>query len=143
MAVKGMFSGLENISGSVASGDEVVINDVSTGHTDKVYANHLSSVRKVTTLADSNATLTVAQAGILLMPNSTTRTLTLPAAATATGIEYTIKKTTAAASAITVDGNASETIDGATTHTTMDAQYDTITIVCDGSNWHIVDQKIA
>ncbi len=143
MAVKGMFGGLENITGTLASGDEVVVNDVSNGHTDKVYANHLSSFRKVTTLADAAADITVAQAGILLMPNSTTRTLTLPTAASAAGLSFTFVKTTAAASAITLDGAGSETINDATTFTAMDAQYDTVTIVSDGAEWWITHKSIA
>jgi len=138
-----LMAGLANIAGSIAAGDEVVVNDVSTGHLDKVPANHLSSVRKITSIPQGTYNLTAAEAGVCLVANSSTMTINLPAAASSTGLEFTFKKTTAAASAITVDGNASETIDGAATHTAMDAQYDTITIVCDGSNWHIVHRVIA
>jgi hypothetical protein len=64
-------------------------------------------------------------------------TVTLPAAASFTGKHYNIKKTDSSVNAVTVDGNASETIDGATTRT-ITIQYESIRIVCDGSNWHII-----
>lgn len=42
-----------------------------------------------------------------------------------------------AGNTLTLDGNASETIDGVTTYT-MDSQYEAVILVCDGSNWHIM-----
>jgi hypothetical protein len=60
----------------------------------------------------------------------------LPAAAVSTGAVMIFKKT-AGGSAITIDGNASETIDGATTKA-LGSQYDTIVILCDGTAWHIL-----
>jgi hypothetical protein len=64
-------------------------------------------------------------------------TVNLPASASSSGQQYKIKKIDSSANAITIDGNASETIDGATTKV-ISVQYDSVTIVCDGSNWHIV-----
>jgi hypothetical protein len=98
----------------------------------------------VVTLADAAATLTTAHLDkVLLMPNSVARTLTLPPAADCAGRFMTFKKTTAAAAAITLDGNLTETIDGAATNAVMDAQHDTLTIVSDGSNWHTIVRAIA
>lgn len=68
-------------------------------------------------------------------------TLTLPAAANFTGKHLYVKKTTSDFDALTIDGNASETIDGSTT-TTLNTQYESVLIVCDGSNWHILERKI-
>lgn len=143
MAVKGQFAGLTNISGTISQSDEVVVNDVSTGHTDKVLAAHLSSVRNITALGQGNATLTVAQAGIVVVSNTSTMTLTLPAAAVSTGLEYTFVKATSDAAAITVDGNASETINGSANFASADAQYDTFTIVSNGTTWYITHKIIA
>ena len=65
-------------------------------------------------------------------------TVTLPAAATAgDGYKVTVKKSDSSANAVTVDGNSSETIDGATTKA-LSSQYDAIVLACDGSNWHLV-----
>jgi uncharacterized protein HemX len=61
----------------------------------------------------------------------------LPAAASSNGYWLTVKKTDASANAVTLDGNASETIDGATTYA-LSAQYDSVTVRCDGSEWFIV-----
>jgi len=38
---------------------------------------------------------------------------------------------------VTIDGNASETLDGALTYL-LAGQYDSVEIVCDGSNWHLI-----
>lgn len=68
-------------------------------------------------------------------------TLTLLAAATAAdGFTISIVKTDATANAVTLDGNASETIGGATTFA-LSGQGDAATLVCDGSNWHFQGNK--
>jgi hypothetical protein len=77
------------------------------------------------------------------MGNTAARTITLPPAADCKGIWFCFIKNSADAEIITLDGNGSETIDGNATITTMDADYDTITILCDGTEWFIVAQKIA
>lgn len=64
-------------------------------------------------------------------------TINLPAASTASGLQYHIKKIDSSANTVTVDGNGSETIDGATTQV-ISNQYDSMTIVSDGSNWFIL-----
>lgn len=67
-------------------------------------------------------------------------TLTLYAASGNAGRVLRIKKTSSDLNALTIDGNASETIDGATT-TSINTQYEEVTIVCDGSNWHILSRS--
>lgn len=70
-------------------------------------------------------------------------TITLLAAATAgDGFRLTVKKTDSSSTAVTVDGNASETIDGATTYLLYN-QYDSIDLICDGSNWHIKAKELS
>jgi hypothetical protein len=64
-------------------------------------------------------------------------TIALPAAAQATnGFEITIKKTDVSTNQITLDGNASETIEGRTTFLLYD-QNDIVTLLCDGNNWRV------
>lgn len=70
-------------------------------------------------------------------------TFTLPAASTVINGSYTFVKTTTDAFAITLDGNGSETINGSTTNAEMDAQWDTITVHTDGSNWKITAKVIS
>jgi hypothetical protein len=94
------------------------------------------------TLADQAATLTTAQLDkLLLITPGAGRTLTLPPAADCTGRTFTVK--TLAAQVVTLDGDGTETIDGATTTVLMDAAQDTLTILSDGANWHIIAAKIA
>ena len=64
-------------------------------------------------------------------------TINLPAASTASGLQYHIKKIDSSSNTVTVDADGTETIDGALTQV-ISAQYESITIVCDGSNWHII-----
>jgi hypothetical protein len=82
------------------------------------------------TLTDDDYTVTCDSSGGAF-------TITLPAASGRTGRVYNIKKTDSSANAVTVDGNASETIDGATT-VVITTQYDSLQIQSDGSNWHII-----
>jgi hypothetical protein len=96
----------------------------------------------VVTLADAAATLTHAHLDkVLLITPTTGRTLTLPPAADCAGRFLCLK--VLAAFAVTLDGNASENIDGATTFAACDAAQDTVTIYCDGAAWHIVAARIA
>jgi hypothetical protein len=93
------------------------------------------------------ATTTTATAGTHRIPTFYTcdatggaYSITLPAAANMTGIPISFKKIDASGNAITLDGNASETIDNATTNATvLAAQYDSCTIVSDGSEFWIID----
>ena len=62
------------------------------------------------------------------------RTYTLRAAATVGDKRYLFVKLVDATNALTIDGDGSETIDGATT-ITLDTLYETVCLYCDGSNW--------
>lgn len=55
------------------------------------------------------------------------------------GTIYIIKKTDSSVNTVTVDPNGSETIDGAATYV-LTLQYQTVTIISDGSNWHIISK---
>jgi hypothetical protein len=64
-------------------------------------------------------------------------TVNLPAAASNTNAQITVKKVDASVNSVTIDGNLAETIDGALTQV-LNAQYESITVVSDGSNWFII-----
>lgn len=93
-----------------------------------------------TTSKTANYTATGDETTILCDASGGAFTITLPAAASFTGKHFYVKKTDTSYNAVTIDGNASETIDGSTT-TTLNTQYEFVKIVCDGSNWHIVTRK--
>jgi hypothetical protein len=67
--------------------------------------------------------------------NTGTVTITLPSGHSVD--DTIIVKKTGATGTVTVDGNASETIDGALTFD-LTAQYASITLISDGTNWLIV-----
>jgi hypothetical protein len=73
---------------------------------------------------------------VVFCNNSSDITLTLHAAASAVRA-ITIKKIGNNTNIVTIDGNASESIDGETTMILF-VRHDVITIVSDGSNWQIV-----
>jgi hypothetical protein len=66
-----------------------------------------------------------------------TVTLPDPTLAAVIGKPIDIKKVDAAAGGITVDNFAAETIDGATS-VLIASQYQSISVVSDGTNWHII-----
>jgi hypothetical protein len=70
-----------------------------------------------------------------------TYSATLPTAVGNAGKVFRFKKNTSDFTAMTIDGDGTETIDGATT-TTINTSSETLTIVSDGSNWQIVERKI-
>ncbi len=74
---------------------------------------------------------------ILANATSGAFTVTLPSAEKATGKIITVKKIDVSANVVTIDGDASETIDGATTKS-LSTQYDIFMMQSDGSNWHIL-----
>lgn len=88
--------------------------------------------------APTGATVTVGDFVVYLCnATSNAQTCNLPAVASSTHRVYTFVKTDSSANTVTIDGNASETINGATTKV-LSAQYDTVTIVCSGSAWFII-----
>ena len=76
---------------------------------------------------------------ILVTTGASAITITLPTAVGITGKPYKIKKADAGAGTVVIDGNSSETIDGAAT-LTLTNQYDFADIVSDGANWVVVSK---
>lgn len=85
----------------------------------------------------ANYTATATDHTILCDATGGAFTITLPAAASHTGRIYAIKKIDASVNAVTIDGNASETIDGALTQV-IATQYTNLQIQSDGANWWII-----
>ena len=81
-------------------------------------------------------TLTRGDAMILADCTSAAFTVTLPPAVDLKGRVYHIKKIDSSGNAVTLDGDGAETIDGSTTKVNY-VRYATISVISDGSNWHI------
>lgn len=102
-------------------------------HEDRISAVERVSIRTIT------ASASVADSDVVLLVDATAGavTVTLPAAASSSGRVLYVKKTDASGNAVTLDGNASETIDGATT-LAIATQYQSYTVICDGTGWWII-----
>lgn len=91
----------------------------------------------------ANYTVTSSDDLILCDSSGGAFTLTLPTAVGIGGRVYKFRKTDstfATANAITISAGAS-TIDGSSS-TTLNTQYETLEIISDGSNWHVVRRHI-
>lgn len=99
--------------------------------------------RKVTKSVAAATSLTPEDAGVIFVTTTSAVTVTLPPASGAEGIEYTIVKASSGANAVTVDGYASETVNGAANFASIDALYDSATFASNGAAWFIVSSRIA
>jgi hypothetical protein len=95
------------------------------------------SVAMATTTKTATYTASVSDYTILCNNTSGAITINLPAASGCTGRAYVIKKISGVSNNVVIDGNASETIDGATTRT-LTLQYESVLIQSDGSNWFVL-----
>lgn len=93
-------------------------------------ARSIATVSTNTTLDDTHHTVKVDATG-------GARTITLPPASSNTDVIYIIKKIDASANTVTVDGNLSETIDGAATYV-LSVQYAAVKLHCDGTSWWVI-----
>ena len=119
-----------NTSGSISAQD---IRDIVTDITD-------STEMGVTTVTES---YTAAEFATILVNNSAAdATITLPSASSANERIYNIKKIHSGETyKVIIDGDSSETIDGATTYN-LYIQYESVKIQSDGSNWHILEKNL-
>lgn len=101
--------------------------------------HHLVTAGNLEEITEVNANTTLDDSYFTVLVNAVggARTITLPAAALHTHRIYNIKKIDASGNAVTIDGNAAETIDGAAT-LVIAAQWDSYTIHSNGTGWFIV-----
>lgn len=92
-----------------------------------------SAIRTVTT----DPTISTTDRTILCDCTSAQITVNLPAAASNLGRMMWIKKIDSSANKVVIEGNASETIDGALNQELI-SQFKSVQIQCDGSNWYIL-----
>lgn len=131
---------------SSATTDRLVFDD-SNIYSGTVTINNISQIappgyrRECKSIASKTAAYTATSADYTISCDATSAafTVTLPAAASVEnhGRIYVIKKTDASVNAVTVDANASETIDGATTYSLL-TQWKSVTIQSNGTNWLVL-----
>jgi len=86
---------------------------------------------------DATTSATIGDYLILVDASAAAVTVNLPAAASSADALIVVKKIDASANAVTIDADGAETIDGATTQA-LAAQYDALTVFCNGARWWIV-----
>ncbi len=126
--------GGDTFIGATATRVTIAANgDITTPGTATVAGFHSA----ITTKTNTDYTATANDDVILVSTGGTTRTISFAAAAGLTGKIYHIKKIDSGVGLVTLDPNGSETIDGDTTPD-ITAQFESFTIVSDGSNWHVI-----
>ena len=99
---------------------------------------HTTSFAKAIVSKSANYTLTLANDHAALCDaTGGAFAVTLPVAATASGIEYVIKKIDAGANAVTLTGNGAETIDGSNTYA-LTTQWQFVRVQSNGTSWFVV-----
>jgi hypothetical protein len=138
------------VDASASSIDQDDIKDVRNSTTWTAEADSTLYAKKLNNLSLSRATRAVASANLTVLDNdgygnidvttgASDRTITLPTASANTSRRLRITKVDSGTGAVIVDGEGTETIDGELTVSLL-AQYDSITIHCDGSEWFIESQ---
>jgi len=134
LALRGVAAQTADLFDVQVDGGATVFKIGEIGQLEATKSIKVSAVETITAATD---TLDDTNHIVLCDTTSNAITINLPAASGNTGLTYHIKKIDSVTNTVTVDANASETIDGATTQVII-AQYDSMYIVCDGSNWHII-----
>ena len=113
-----------------------VVGEITKG---AVFARIVDRTNVSTNIASKTTAYTATTADDVILCNTSAGTfaVTLYTAVSNNGRGITIKKTDSSANALTIDGNASETIDGATTKE-IQLQNSSMTIVSDNNNWNII-----
>jgi hypothetical protein len=124
---------------SYISSGQVGINTITPNSTLEVNGSVGQKVTAITATTTLDATYNT-----IVCNNSSAITVNLPTVASSAcdGRIYTIKKGMSSTNDITIDGNSSETIDGATTFVLSDVQ-GAITIASDGTEWKIIGNHLS
>ena len=127
--------------GNSVEGNESVLTNFTFAGTHSGDGSSLTNLPASAPAGLANVTTTpyTASTDTFIIVNDTTAgaevTVNLPASSGLSGTVYTIKKIGTSYNVV-IDGSGSETIDGALV-ATITLQYETISIVCDGSNWFV------
>ena len=132
--------------GVPASNDTILVQDASdnnlkgTAVSNFMLAGSATKTHKVTTTnytaGTNNEVIILADTSAATGANGAI-TINLPTASASTNKNFYVKKIDADANNVTIDGNLTETIDGAETKV-ISTQWDTLQIVCDGTEWFII-----
>jgi hypothetical protein len=122
---------------SPAADDSLLIYDLSATAMKKVKKSNLLKKAVVAKAATFTASL---DEDVYLCTMGSSYTATLPTAVGNGGKVFEFKLQTSTTNILTIDGNGSETIDGALT-IPLYGQHASVRIVSDGANWHRLKQQ--
>jgi hypothetical protein len=125
---------LEYWLASVSPSNVVLLNSINSF---TAMQSFTKSVNFAYTSVTTNTTLDTTHNVVSVDASGGARTITLPTAVGIGGRQYTIRKLDSSGNAVTIDGNGSETINGATTKV-LAAQYDVATIISNNANWVVI-----
>jgi len=108
------------------SNDQLIVKDA--GVTEAKRQRTVDSSFSNGEVISSDINLVDATAGNIL--------INLPAPPVSAGRLLYIKKIDSSSNTVTIDQNSSETIDGGTQYLLYN-QYEAVTLICDGTNWHV------
>lgn len=130
--------GTNNVRQGVGSNGQALVAD--SAQTNGIKWANVTVTRSSTVITNASSPYSATSANDIILANATSGAITvnLPAAGSNTNLVLTIRKTDSTTNAVTLDGNASETINGFTTYKLV-TQNDTVVIYCDGSNWLVLD----
>jgi hypothetical protein len=97
----------------------------------------LGTVKKKSITSVTTTPYTQIENDDVILVDATGAPATVNLLAADNGKQIIIKKTDASGNSVTIDGNGAQTIDGALTNV-LTSQYDSVTLVSDGTAWHIV-----
>lgn len=100
-------------------------------------SDYLVPTMPIVTVTASSVTLDGQDTYILCDASSNNITVNLPAISGNAGRVFHIKKIDSSTNTVTIDGNGSETIDGATTYT-LNNQYTAVSVVAGASEWSLI-----
>ena len=116
---------------------QVLIGDTALTANASSTLHIVGSISTTASTTSGSPTLTSLDYQVNVNATGGTKTITLPTLASSLGREYIISKTDSSTNLVTVDGNGSETINGALTKD-ISAQYSSMHIINVSSEWRII-----
>jgi hypothetical protein len=104
----------------------------------------VESIKTVTSDVTTSGNVTEADSNKMILVDATAGNVTLLLLAAATagdGFKFAVKKIDASANTVTLDPNASETIDGEATYV-LSQENSSVLLVSDGTNWQIMADSV-